>query len=137
MSRRIESLELQLEKAKALMGELNVLLEHGFYSTVVHTLYYACFHATKALLLTKDLVTKTHKGVATLLYQQFVETGEFEKQKASFFKSLMEKRNESDYGDTMIHQEMEIKPLVEPAKECFAYVSKKVEDYLAQQRDEP
>lgn len=132
MSRRIEALKLEFKKANALMLEVNVLFENEAYNSTIHTLYYACFHATKALLLTKDLVTKTHKGVATLLNKQFVQADLFEAEKASFFKSLMDKRVDSDYGDALIKDEAEVKRFIKPAKEYFLYVTKLVEEYLAQ-----
>ena len=108
MSRKIEALKLELDKAKALLSEVDTLLENKFYNTAIHTLYYSCFHTTKALLLTKDLITKTHKGVATLLHQQFVLPGLFDKEKASFFNTLMDKRIDSDYGTSLIKEYSEV-----------------------------
>ncbi len=131
MSRRIEALQLELKKAKTLMMEVDKMLENGIYNSSVHSLYYACYHATKALLLTKDLVTKTHKGIEIILQQQFVHPGLFDKSKASFFKTLMHKRADSDYGDVLMISDEEIKPLIQPAKDYMQYVTKMVEDYLA------
>ena len=73
MSRRIEAIKLELNKAKTLMSEVDILMENKIYNTVIHTCYYNCFHATRALLLTKDFVTKTHRGISTILHQHFVQ----------------------------------------------------------------
>ncbi len=131
MSRDVEAVKLELSKAKAIMADWDGLLKNQFYFSVVHSLYYACFHATRSLLLTKDLVTKTHRGVFTLLSQHFVATGLFKEEKASIFKHLMDSRMDSDY-DTSLMEEEQISSLTEPAEEYFQYVIRMVEDYLAQ-----
>ena len=130
MRRRIEAIKLKLNKAKAFLSEVNTLLENKFYRTAIHTLYYSCFHATKALLLTKDIAPKTHSGTAHLLHQHFVLPGLFDKEKASFFGRLMDKRIDSDYGDSLITESSEVEAYIEPAKEYFQYVTKLVEEYL-------
>ena len=69
---REQAIKLKLQKANALLGEAEVLMQNKFYATVINRLYYGCFHATKALLLTKDLTPKTHSGVINLLHPHFV-----------------------------------------------------------------
>ena len=64
-----------------------------------------CFHATKALLLTRDLVPKTHSGVVAMLHQHFVQAGLFDFEQASFFSRLMQERIEDDYNDVIIIDE--------------------------------
>ena len=57
-SAKQQSIQLKIEKAKSLLAEIDVLLLHAFHSTAINRIYYACFHATKAILLTKDLIPK-------------------------------------------------------------------------------
>jgi len=66
MSNKNASIQLKLAKARSLLAEVDVLMQHQFFITAVNRLYYSCFHATKALLLTKDMVPKTHSGVNLL-----------------------------------------------------------------------
>ena len=68
MNNKDSSIRLKLSKSKALLAEVDVLVGHKFYITAINRLYYSCFHATKALLLTKDFVPKTHSGVVTILH---------------------------------------------------------------------
>lgn len=72
MNRKQEAIILKLKKAVLLMDEVDVLLENRFYNTAINRMYYSCFHATKALLLTRDFVPKTHGGVSALLHEKFV-----------------------------------------------------------------
>ena len=52
-------------------------------------MYYACFYATSALLLTKDIASKTHKDVITELHKCFVLEGNFDKKHVNFYQDLM------------------------------------------------
>lgn len=131
MSVRIEAVKLELLKAETLMTEADIIINNEAYHSTVHVLYYACFHATKALLLTKDLVVKTHRGVSNLLFQHFVIPGSFDEQQAAFYSELMSQRQESDYGEELITED-EVLPFVQPAKSYFSYVTKMVKDYVAE-----
>lgn len=75
---------LKLTKARSFLDEADILLSNKFYATVINRLYYSCFHATKALLLTRDLFPKTHSGVINQLHQHFVQPGMFDMEQASF-----------------------------------------------------
>jgi uncharacterized protein (UPF0332 family) len=104
------------------MAEVNVQIEHHFYTTAINRLYYSCFHATKALLLTKDLVPKTHSGVVSSLHQHFVLENLFDKAHAAFFSKLMQERIDDDYSDFMLVEYDEIKEFVTPAKQYVEYI---------------
>ncbi|MBS1566622.1 MAG: HEPN domain-containing protein, partial [Bacteroidetes bacterium] len=93
-----------------------------FYDTVVNRLYYACFHATKALLLSKDIIPKTHSGVVGMLHKHFVQESLFDYEQAAFFSRLMQERIEDDYNDFIIPDENEVKEFIEPAKQYVTYV---------------
>lgn len=102
-----------------MLAEVDALMQLGFYATVVNRLYYACFHATKALLLSKEIIPKTHSGVVTMLHLHFVQSAKFDTVHASFFSRLMQQRIEEDYGDFLMLKESDIIEFIEPAK---AYV---------------
>ena len=130
MSRIKDAIELKLAKAEALMDEVDFQLQNGYYNTAINQLYYSCSHATKALLLTQDLVPKTHSGVSTLLHQKFVLTGLFDATHASFFNKLMNERIDDDYSDFMITDLEEINEFIKPAKENFTYTTTMVNKIL-------
>jgi uncharacterized protein (UPF0332 family) len=122
MTEKELAIKLKIDKARALMNEVEILTQNNFYNTAVSRLYYSCFHATRALLLTKDLITKTHSGVASNLHKYFVVTGNFDEKHASFFARLMKERIEDDYNDFIIKDFEEIAAYIQPAKEYLSYV---------------
>lgn len=134
MTLKDETIQLKLAKAHSLLSEIDVMMTNKFYTSVVSRLYYSCFHATKALLLTKDLMPKTHKGTSTILHQRFVSNDLFDKQKADFFNDIMQERIEDDYNDFMILDEKEVIGFIEPAKLYVEYVSKLIESYFDEQK---
>lgn len=123
MNRKLEAIELKLKKADAFMKEVDVLLQNRLYNTAINRFYYSCFHATRALLLTKDLIPKTHSGVSFLLHQHFVLTGLFNANHASFFGQLMNERIDEDHSDFLILDREEVDKFLEPAKAYLSYTS--------------
>ena len=105
-----------------MLGEAEVLMQNKFYATVINRLYYGCFHATKALLLTKDLTPKTHSGVINLLHLHFVQPGLFDMEQASFYSRLLQERMEEDYSDFIIEDAETTEGFIIPAKDYVSYV---------------
>jgi uncharacterized protein (UPF0332 family) len=64
----------RLERAKEAIKEAEILLEKGHTNTFVNRLYYACFYAVSALLLTKGLSSAKHSGVRSLFHKHFVKS---------------------------------------------------------------
>ena len=122
MSENSNAINLKIKKAEALMAEVDFLLENKFYTTAVSRIYYSCFHAVKALLLTKDLIPKTHSGVISMLGQHFVKTGKFDSEHSAFFSDLMQERMDDDYSDFMIIDFKDIEEYIEPGKQFLKYV---------------
>jgi uncharacterized protein (UPF0332 family) len=131
MNNKDASVQLKLLKSKSLLAEVDVLVEHKFYITAINRLYYSCFHATKALLLTRDFIPKTHSGVVAMLHQHFVQPGLFDLHHASFFSRLMHERIEDDYSDFMVLSEAEVNEFVSPAKDYVAYAEQLIERLLS------
>lgn len=65
----------RLERAREALKEAEILSESGHANTFVNRLYYACFYAVSALLLTKDLSSPKHSGVRSFFHQNFIKSG--------------------------------------------------------------
>ena len=119
---REQAIKLKLQKANAVPNEAEVLMQNKFYATVINRLYYGCFHASKALLLTKDLTPKTHSGVVNMLHLHFVQPDLFDMARASFYSRLLQQRIDDDYNDFIIEDAETTKGFIEPAREYLRYV---------------
>ncbi len=97
------------------------MLESGHLHGAANRIYYACFYATVALLLTRGLSSPKHSGVMALLNRHFVREGIVPIEMGKFYSRVFDNRLESDYGD-----------IVEPKEEDVRADLKKAEEYLAQ-----
>ncbi len=130
MSRKKEAIKAKLKKSAAFLAEANVLYQNKLYNTLINRLYYSCFHARKALLLTKDLVSKTHSGVVALLNEHYVKQNSFSATHAAFFKSLMNQRVQSDYDDIIITDYDQVSELIQPSRNYVSYTITLVDKYF-------
>lgn len=91
----------RLERAKESIEEAKILVERGHVNTFINRLYYACFYAVSALLLTKGLSSPKHSGVRSLFHQNFVKPGIMGIESGQFFDKLFDNRQKADYSDLL------------------------------------
>jgi uncharacterized protein len=68
----------------------------------VNRLYYACFYAVSALLLTKGLTATSHRGLRTLFHQHLILPGLLPLGQGQLYDRLFDQRQQSDYAD-LVH----------------------------------
>ena len=122
MSRKEAAIQLKLEHARTALAEAKLLLEGSFYDGAVNRMYYACYYATLALLLTKELTPKTHKGTKSELNKHFVLDGTFDKKQAQFYSNLLEERLTSDYNSFVPMTKEKAEQLLSSAQEYINYI---------------
>ena len=98
------------------------MLESGHLYGASNRIYYACFYATIALLLTKDLSSPKHTGVVSLLNRHFVKEGVIPVAMGKFYSRMFDNRLESDYGDIVDLDEDDIKADLEKAEEFIKQI---------------
>ncbi len=76
-------------------AELNAA--SGHLKTAVNRLYYACFHAARAVLLTAGLEPKRHSGLRHMLSLHFVKTGLLPSSVSKTLAHLEDEREMADY----------------------------------------
>ena len=91
-------IERSVETIKTAENNLNL----GDLYSAVNRIYYACFYAVSALLLTKNLPSKTHNGTKQLFGKYFIKEGIIDKEYGRFYNQILESRQESDYGSSPI-----------------------------------
>lgn len=89
----------RLERAYETLKEADYNTDGGYYNTAVNRLYYACYYAASALLLSREIDANTHNGVKTQLSMHFVRTSLLSLEHGATFSLLFEKRQSSDYSD--------------------------------------
>ncbi len=124
-----ELVNFKLTKAKDLLAEVDIQVEHHLWNTAINRLYYACFHLVSALLTVNDINVRTHAGVRQMLGLHFIIPGLIEKKHGEFYTNIFYLRQSADYEDYAEYEEKDVLPLLQPAREFF----ERLEEVLLQQ----
>ena len=89
----------RLDRAQEALSEASYLLQGSFINSTAARCYYACFYAVSALLLTKNLSSKTHKGMRVLLSEHYANPGILSATASRFYSHVFAYRQEGDYDD--------------------------------------
>ena len=89
----------RLERAHESLEEAEILINKGHSNTFVNRLYYACFYAVSALLLTRGLSSAKHSGIRSLFHQNFVKSGMVNTELGQLYDRLSDNRQKGDYAD--------------------------------------
>ncbi len=96
-------------------------IEH--WDTVANRLYYACFHAVSAYLISKNIQTYTHKGTKAK-FHKLIKQSLIDINSGKLYNDLFNKRFEADYQDFVEFDEEAIEPLI---SETIDFVKKFVD----------
>ena len=107
----------RLERAREALVEADTLAEMGHWNTCVNRLYYACFYAPSATLLTRGLASPKHTGVRSLFNRELVRPGHVAAHHGALFNTLLESRQDGDYEDLVRFAEQEVRPWLSQARD--------------------
>jgi uncharacterized protein (UPF0332 family) len=115
--------QYRLERAHEAIEEAKLLFETGHLHTYVNRLYYACFYAMSALLLTKGLSASKHTHVRALLHREFIRPGTIPLKYGQIFDLLFNNRQKGDYSDLVVFKAEQVKEWLPQVREFVEYVS--------------
>lgn len=90
--------ERDLALAAETLGAADYLLKGGYYNDAVSRAYYAMFYAARALLSSRDLHPKGHKGLILQFGLEFVKKGFIEETYGRALSHAKERRETVDYN---------------------------------------
>ncbi len=92
-------IKYRLQRAEQTLDEAKVMSDASYYNAAINRLYYACYYAVVAALLSRELSATTHAGVKTMFSLHFIVSGILPKDYGKTFSRLFEMRHSSDYDD--------------------------------------
>lgn len=110
-------IQYRLSRAKETLGEVRDLEGHGHWNAAISRLYYACFYAVSALILTRDFQAKSHAGVRHLFGLHFVKEGVISRESGKFYSDLFDLRQSGDYDDFTEFNKETLKDLLPDAEQ--------------------
>jgi len=128
MKKEIRTLILyRLNRADESLEEASILLEKDHINTFVNRLYYACFYAVTALLLSKGLSSSKHSGVRALFHQNIIKNGLINREMGKFYDKLFDTRQKGDYADLVYFDKKEVSSWFDEAKKFISSVKNTIE----------
>ncbi len=109
-------IEYRLEKAEETYQVALLLTENSKWNSTINRLCYACFYAVSALLVQNKIEVKSHAGLKTQFFLNFIKTGEISMEFGKLYADLFDWRQKGDYSDFFDFKEEDVKPLIEPTK---------------------
>jgi len=98
-------IDYRLEQAAEALRDAELLLDEGRYRATANRMYYACFYAVVAALLTKRLQYSKHAAVIAFFDKEFILTGLLPKE---YSRTLHQAFNERQQDDYMPFVEMDV-----------------------------
>lgn len=89
----------RMARSKEALDDARFLAEGRRTTACVNRIYYACFYAVSALLLTHGFSSSTHTGVRTLFGQHFIKTHLIAYDFGELYSELFQVRHRNDYID--------------------------------------
>ena len=123
---RIELVSYRIRKARETLKEVDLHIKNQLWNTAVNRLYYACYYAVIALLVSKGIKAQSHAGVRQMFGLHFIKTNIIEKDLGKFYTDLFDKRQTGDYDDFIDFKKEDVVDLLEPADRLIT----KIEELL-------
>ena len=117
-------IQFRLERSADTINEAMALAALEHWNGAVNRLYYAAFYAVSALLLRKDVYTKSHSGLKSKFHQELILTEELSKEYGVIFDQLFDLRGNGDYGDFIEFDKTKIEPLIEKMEKLINEIKK-------------
>lgn len=100
---RRDIVHYRIENAQKMLFEVESHRENGFYNTAINRMYYACYYAATAMLVSLGVEVKSHDGVRLNLGKHVVMQGLLSPELGRFYSRLFSKRSTGNYDDFVNH----------------------------------
>ncbi len=114
----------RLEKASQTYSDAKLLAENKSWNSCVNRLYYACFYSVNALLIRNGFDAKSHNGVRTIFFREFIKIEKVHKDFGKLYSDLFDWRNKGDYSDFIDFNENDVLPLLQKVKQFIEVIEK-------------
>lgn len=106
----------KLKRAKETIAEVEIHIQNEFWSTAVNRIYYSCYYAVTAVLISKGIEPTTHAGVRQMFGLHFIKSGLLDSSVGRFFSDIFDIRQTGDYDDFIDFDKEQVIELSNQAK---------------------
>lgn len=116
----------RLDKAYQMLRAAQILLSYEDYASACNRLYYAVFHAMRAVLALDEIDEHRHSHLISEFRRNYLKTNILDRKLSDTIGSAFQIRNDSDYEDNWIISKAEVREQEEKVTEFL----KVIESYL-------
>jgi uncharacterized protein len=116
----------RLSRAETTFQDAKMLADNESWNSCVNRLYYSCFYAVTAILISKGYEAKTHNGVKTIFFKEFIATGQIDKEFGNLYSDLIAWRSEGDYADFVDYDSETVLPMIEKVEAFLKLIIKSI-----------
>lgn len=120
----------RINRAKATLKEVDLHVNNKLWYTAVNRLYYACYYAVIALLISEKIETQTHAGVRQMFGLNFIKNGLIDKELGKFYTDIFDKRLTGDYDDFVDFTKEDVNSMINPAKNLIDAIERFLNRYI-------
>lgn len=120
-----------LERAEKALKSAKLLEQNGELEDAASRAYYAMFHAARAILFSKGISAKTHRGTISLFSEKIVKQSILSEEYADTLRKAFDIRQKSDYE---LYAQPNVEVIKEVIKNAEKFVNKIKELIKAQTR---
>ena len=114
---------LRINHARQCLSDAEVMRETESYKSAANRIYYAVFHAMRAVLILDGFDSKKHSGIISEFQRLYIKTGIFAKETSTVISSAFDIRTNSDYNDFYIVSKADVDEQLESARSFVELVS--------------
>ncbi len=114
-----EQINRFLERAAYALEAADLLLQHEYELALANRAYYAVFYCISALLLSKNVVVKSHEGARGKFHELFIKTRQFEVETSKLVARIAETRQSADYDMDVDITEEQAQQLLNDARRFY------------------
>jgi uncharacterized protein (UPF0332 family) len=122
LKERQELVKYRITKARETFNEVRLHIENKLWNTAINRLYYACYYAVIALLIDKEIQSRTHAGARQMFGLHFVKSGLIDKELGRFYIDIFDMRQTGDYDDYIDFKKEDVLDLMEPANDLITKI---------------
>ncbi len=111
-----ELVRYRLSRAREALDSAEALAGRGDRFGATNRVYYACFYAVTALLLSEGFTSHKHRGVVSLFDQHWVKTGRLPHAMSRFYHAALDQRLRSDYDDLVVLEQQTVEAWLAEAR---------------------
>jgi uncharacterized protein (UPF0332 family) len=120
-----EDIKNSLDVALDTFDDAKFLAQNERYKAAMNRCYYAYYYLAKGILVTKDIVPKTHKGLNSEFGRVFIKTQEIPLKYGEYLGYLFKERQTADYEPKEEIGKEEVDKAIQMVEEFINFVKEK------------